>query len=142
MLIEQFRIGPYERNDPCPWLLEPVAGRIDGGETGETTAVREAVEEAGLKLDRVERIAGYYPSPGCSSEFLESFVGIADLPDGIEGLGGVADEQEDIRSHVLPFEAALRLVETGEANNGPLILSLLWLQRERSRLRNAATASG
>jgi nudix-type nucleoside diphosphatase (YffH/AdpP family) len=142
LLVEQFRIGPYARNDPAPWLLEPVAGRIDGGETGTSTAEREAVEEAGLTLRRVERIAGYYPSPGCSSEFLEGFIGIADLPDGIEGTGGVVDEQEDIRSHVLSFDAAMRLIETGEANSGPLILSLLWLARERARLRETVAASG
>ena len=29
------------------------------------------------------------------------------------------------------------LLRSGEANNGPLVLSLLWLERERARLRAA-----
>jgi hypothetical protein len=32
----------------------------------------------------------------------------------------------------------MALVASGEANNGPLVLGLLWLERERARLRAAA----
>jgi nudix-type nucleoside diphosphatase (YffH/AdpP family) len=140
LLIEQFRMGPYERGDRHPWILEPIAGRIDGFETAASTARREAVEEAGLNLRALEPIARYYGTPGYSTELFHSFLGIADLPDGLTGLGGVADEHEDIRSHVISFDAAMQLIETGEANNGPLILSLLWLARERDRLRGDAQA--
>lgn len=142
MLIEQFRMGPYARGDRHPWMLEPVAGRVDGFETPQSTARRESEEEAGLQLHALEPIARYYASPGYSTEVFHSFLGIADLPDSAGGLGGLADEHEDIRNHVLDFEEAMRLVETGEANNGPLILSLLWLARERDRLRAAAKHEG
>lgn len=135
LLVEQFRMGPYARGDRHPWQLEPIAGRIEGGESAEANCIREADEEAGLRLTRLEPIARYYSTPGYSSEVLHAFVGIAELPDEAAGLGGAADEDEDIRSHVLGFDAAMRLIETGEAGNGPLILSLLWLARERDRLR-------
>ena len=138
LLIEQFRMGPWARGDGHPWQLEPIAGRIDGGESAESSAFREAVEEAGLRLLRLEPVARYYGTPGYSSEMFHSFIGIADLPDGVAGLGGEEAEHEDIRSHVLSFEAAMALIGTGEANNGPLILSLLWLARERDRLRAEA----
>ena len=140
LLIEQFRMGPYARGDRHPWVLEPIAGRIDGFETAQSTARREAEEEAGLHLDRLEPIARFYGTPGYSTEMFHSFLGITDLPDSTAGPGGVADEHEDIRSHVLSFDDAMRLIDTGEANNGPLILSLLWLARERGRLRAAAKA--
>ena len=140
LLVEQFRMGPFGRGDRHPWQLEPIAGRIDGGEDAETCCYREAEEETGLRLKGLERIARYYSTPGYSSEVLHAFVGFADLPDEAARLGGAEDEHEDIRSHILDFAAAMRLIETGEANNGPLIVSLLWLARERDRLRAAAGA--
>ncbi|MDU8929210.1 NUDIX domain-containing protein [Alisedimentitalea sp. MJ-SS2] len=135
MLVEQFRMGPYARGDRHPWSLEPIAGRIDGGESAEACGARETVEETGLEIQRLEPISRYYATPGYSTEMFHSFVGIADLPDDAAGLGGAIHEHEDIRSHVISFERAMALVDSGEINNAPLILSLLWLARERERLR-------
>ncbi|HEY9038945.1 MAG TPA: NUDIX domain-containing protein [Roseovarius sp.] len=138
LLVEQFRMGPYGRGDPRPWMLEPVAGRVDPGETPEQAAHRECHEEAGLTLTRLERVGSYYCTPGYSTEYFYNFVGIADLPDGLPRYGGLDTEAEDIRLHVLEFDAAMALLDTGEADNGPLILSLMWLARQRDRLRAAA----
>lgn len=138
LLVEQFRMGAYGRGDPRPWTLEPVAGRVDPGETPEHAAHRECAEEAGLTLTRLEKVAGYYPTPGYSTEYFHNFVGIADLPDDLPRHGGLDSEAEDIRLHVLDFDAAMALLVSGEADDGPLILSLLWLSRERGRLRAAA----
>ena len=82
LLIEQFRAAPYARRDPHPWCLETVAGRCDRPEPPEATARREAREEAGLELGRLERIAGYYPSPGIAAEYITAFVAEADLGRG------------------------------------------------------------
>jgi len=138
LLVEQFRMGPFGRGDPKPWMLEPVAGRVDVGETPDQTAIRECQEEAGLHPRHLEHIASHYCSPGCSTEYFHCFLGICDLPDMIQGAGGLETEHEDIRTHVLSYEAAMGLLKTGEANNGPLILSLIWLSRERDRLRASA----
>ncbi len=138
LMLEQFRIGPYRRGDPRPWILEPVAGRVDPGETPEDAARRECREEAGLTLRRLEKIASYYCTPGYSTEYFHNFVGIADLPDDLPRNGGLDTEAEDIRLHLIDFDDAMRLIGTGEADDGPLILSLLWLARERGRLRAAA----
>lgn len=135
LLIEQFRAGPHARGDRNPWSLEAIAGRIDPGESAEDCARREAVEEAGLMLGDLLPVAAYYPSPGAKTEFLYSFVGLADLPDGVAGVHGVAEEAEDIRGHVIGFDMLMALVRSGEAGNGPLILTALWLERERARLR-------
>lgn len=133
LLIEQFRVGPLARRDPHPWCLETVAGRCDAGEGPEATARREALEEAGLALGRIEKIAGYYTSPGVMSEHITAYVGEADL-EGAGGVHGLAEEDEDIRALVLPLDAALELVRTGEVNNGPLLISLLWLDGNAERL--------
>jgi len=134
LVIEQFRFGPHVRGDPKPWVLEPVAGRIDAGESPEDCAHRETLEEAGLRLQSLQEIARYYPSPGAFSEFLISYVAIADLPDGAARVAGLAQEDEDIRGHVLSFDRLMELVSSGEAGCGPLVLSAFWLSQNRARL--------
>ena len=138
LLVEQFRMGPYARGEALPWMLEPVAGRVDPGESAEDCARREAREEAGLNVTELHRIAGCYPTPGCSSEFYHCFVGLCALPERGQDGGGLVEEAEDIRTHVLPFDSAMELVSSGEARNAPLILTLLWLASKRSELRGAA----
>jgi nudix-type nucleoside diphosphatase (YffH/AdpP family) len=138
LLVEQFRFGPHARGDRRPWLLEPIAGRVDAGEEPEPAIRREAREEAGLELGRLEWIGHYYPSPGAVTEYVFTYAGLADLPDSAAGVGGAEAEHEDIRAHVLPFEALMRLVETGEARSGPLLISALWLAGNRARLRGLA----
>lgn len=138
LLVEQFRMGPFGRGDPRPWVLEPVAGRVDAGETPEEAARRECAEEADLVLGGLEHMTSHYCSPGCSTELFHCYLGLAELPRMETGRGGLETEHEDIRTHVLSFDRAMALVASGEANIGPLVLMLLWLQRERARLRAAA----
>ena len=128
LLVRQWRHGPFCRGDLNPWTLEPVAGRIDPGETPEVTARRELLEETGLtSTGKLHNVAHYYPSPGAYSEFLFNFVIEADLSEMDQRVAGLAGEDEDIMSHVLPLSNALELIETGEVNTGPLIISLQWL---------------
>jgi ADP-ribose pyrophosphatase len=135
LLIEQFRMGPHGRGDPLPWQLEAIAGRIDPDESPEKAARREAVEEAGLHLGALEKVAEYYPTPGAVTEYLYSYVALCDLPDGVAGIFGAEAEAEDIRGHLLTFDQLLQTLEAGEIGNAPLLLTVLWLQRERGRLR-------
>ncbi len=136
LVIEQFRAGPYARGDAQLWQIEAIAGRVDPFETPEDAARREAVEEAGLTLTDLHFVARYYPSPGAVSEYIHSYVALTDLPDGSAGVFGLAEEAEDIRGHLLDFQAFMALVASGEIDNAPLVLTALWLQRERMRLRH------
>lgn len=138
LLVEQFRAGPYGRGDALPFCLEPVAGRVDAGEAPETAARRECAEEAGLALRDLRHVSSHYPSPGCSTEYFHCYVGLCDLPEPGQGRGGLETENEDIRTHVIPFDAAQGLLETGEANVGPLVLLLTWLAHHRASLRQGA----
>jgi len=71
------------------------------------------------------------------SEYMTSFVALTELPDGIEGVGGVEGEAEDIRSMVVSFQALQDALASGEAENGPLVMSALWLGLHRDRLRGS-----
>ena len=141
MVIEQFRAGPYARGDANPWLIEAIAGRIDGGETPEAAARREAQEEAGLELRDLLVGPSYYPSPAAKAEYIYSFIGLADLPDSAAGIGGLDVEAEDIRSHVIAFEQLLALMTSGEVDNAPLMILVQWLEKIRPDLRAAAGCS-
>ncbi|MCF6443420.1 NUDIX domain-containing protein [Nereida sp. MMG025] len=135
MLVEQFRIGPFLRGSDAPWSIEPIAGRVDAFETPQQAALREAHEEAGLSITRLEPVAEAYPSPGCSTEFFYCYVGLCDLPDGITGIGGEASEAEDIRSLLMPAEELIAHADAMRLTNVPLMTCALWLARHRARLQ-------
>ncbi|EBA17674.1 tellurite resistance protein [Roseobacter sp. SK209-2-6] len=134
LLVEQFRAATFIAGEKRPWIWEPVAGLIDPGETPETTARREAMEEAGVKVTDLEMVSNAYPSSGASGEFLHIFVGLADLSD-IQGGGGLASEGEDLRSKIISFEALMQGIDDHSYQDLPLITSALWLARHRDRLR-------
>lgn len=138
LLIEQFRMGPFARGDAQCWSLEAIAGRIEPGEPTQETARREAIEEAGLEIGEMRRIANYYASPGAKSEYIYSYLACCDLPDDAGGLGGLLAEGEDIRAHVVTFDHAMALMQSGEIENAPLIVSLQWLALHREELRASA----
>ena len=138
LLVEQFRTGPFARGDANPWSLEAVAGRVDAGETPEDAARREAEEEAGVTLGRLIAAPAHYPSPGAKSEYLYCFIGLCDLPETGPGLGGLAAEHEDIRSHRIGFTQMMALIDSGEIETGPLVVIALWLARLREDLRKTA----
>lgn len=138
LLVEQFRMGPLQRHDPNPWCLEPVAGMIDPRETPRQAALREAHEEAGLTLDRLEEMFRIYASPGASTDYFYCYLAACDLADETSYRGGLASEAEDLRLHVVSFDAAMKLLDSGEINAAPLVAMLLWLARNRDRLRAAA----
>ncbi|MFW2541613.1 gamma-glutamylcyclotransferase [Primorskyibacter sp. 2E107] len=138
MLIEQLRYGPIQRGDPAPWVLEPIAGLVDAGEPPLETARREAVEEAGLRIEQMLPMMKGYASPGYSTEFFHMFLGLTDLSErAAQGQGGLDHENEDIRNHVIGFDQAMALTETGEINAVPLAMMLFWLAAKREGLRKA-----
>ncbi|ADO42764.1 NUDIX domain-containing protein [Ketogulonicigenium vulgare] len=135
LLVEQIRPGLIRRGDPQPWILEPVAGLVDAGESAEATALRELHEEAGLDNVTLLPTGGYYPSPGGSSEYFHGFIALTDLPDSHPAFGGLLEEAEDLRLHIIPFDQAMAAMDSGEINAGPLQLLLLQLARKRDALR-------
>ncbi|AIQ99765.1 ADP-ribose diphosphatase [Pluralibacter gergoviae] len=137
VLVEQIRIAAYDTSR-TPWLLEMVAGMIEEGESPEDVARREAVEEAGLDVGRVTEVLSYLASPGGTSERLTILVGEVDATTA-KGIHGLADENEDIRVHVVSREQAYQWVEEGKIDNAASIIALQWLQLHYQTLRNEWT---
>jgi len=64
LLVKQFR-KPVEKE-----LLEIPAGGIDPGETPEDCVRREMREETGFLPQKVQKLGGFYSSPGFCTEYL------------------------------------------------------------------------
>ena len=135
LLVEQFRAPVYLAGDPAPWVWEPVAGLVDPGETPAETARREAVEEAGLEVRRLEKAGEAYSSTGSSGEYLHLFVGVADLTRTTES-GGLEEEGEDIRSAIIGFDDLMAGLDGHRYRDMPLLVTAHWLARHRDRLRS------
>ncbi|HAS1184317.1 TPA: ADP-ribose diphosphatase [Enterobacter cloacae] len=134
VLVEQIRIAAYDVSE-SPWLLEMVAGMIEEGESVENVARREALEEAGLIVGRTKPVLSYLASPGGTSERLSIMVGEVDATTA-DGIHGLADENEDIRVHVVSREQAYQWVEEGKIDNAASVIALQWLQLHYQTLRN------
>lgn len=134
VLVEQIRIAAYDTSE-SPWLLEMVAGMIEEGESVEDVARREALEEAGLVVGRTKPVLSYLASPGGTSERLSIMVGEVDATTA-ECIHGLADENEDIRVHVVSREQAYQWVEEGKIDNAASVIALQWLQLHYQTLRN------
>ncbi|MDF7667161.1 ADP-ribose diphosphatase [Orbaceae bacterium ESL0727] len=127
VLIEQIRIAAIETQE-SPWLLELIAGMIDHeNESIEDVARREAMEEAGITINRCKPIISYLASPGGLTEKLHILVGEVDASTA-NGIHGLAEENEDIKVHVVSREQAYEWVTNGLINNAASIIALQWLQ--------------
>ncbi|TKB47199.1 NUDIX domain-containing protein [Thalassotalea mangrovi] len=138
LLVEQFRAGAV-RNGEDPWLLEPIAGMIEPGESPKDVAVREADEEAGLSIseDKLIFIMEYFSSPGGTSEKLFLYLGLCNLPATFDGqLHGLDDENEDICTHLVSRERALEWLAQGRITNASTIIALQWLALNYQKLSN------
>lgn len=125
VLIEQFRPGPYAAGDE-PWLIEVVAGVIEGGEDAQAMARREAREEADCEIKDLLPVMRFYTSPGASTESVTLFCGRVDCT-AAGGIHGLEEEGEDIRVIVLSVTDALALLREGKIVNAKTIIAVQWL---------------
>ena len=134
ILIEQFRTGAM-RDDASPWMLELIAGVVEPGESDSDVAHREALEEAGCTLDKIELIATFYPSAGACTEQIRCFVArVYSAPEA--GVFGLDEEHEDIKVHRVSCEQAFAMLRENKINNGHTLIALQWLALNQQALRS------
>lgn len=125
VLIEQFRPGPYAAGDH-PWLIEIVAGIIEGDESAEDMAVREAKEESNCDVSDLFPVMRFFTSPGASTECVTLFCGRVDSSKA-GGVHGLDEEGEDIRVMVTPIREVASMLKDGRIVNAKTIIALQWL---------------
>lgn len=137
LLVEQIRAGAVasiqnksmhsgqEAEFQQAWLLEPVAGGIDDGESPENAVHREAMEEAGVSINNLEFIVEYYPSPAGCDERILLYAAEYDANTDIQ-YAGLDHEHEDIKVVRLSFDEAKRKLRRHEFNVSTTIMTLQW----------------
>ena len=118
LLVRQFR-HPAARV-----LLEIPAGGIEPGEEPSDSAVRELEEETGYRAQKLERLGGFYSSPGFCTEYLHLFLA-TELEAGRRG----AKEEEIIEVVPIPLREIPNLIASGEICDAKSIAGLLRVLR-------------
>ena len=137
LLIEQFR--PCAVKHESPWLLELVAGMVEPGEKDEDVARREALEEAGVEIKRLEYMFKFVPSPGGLVEYLRMYAVEFDASQvDLSQSFGLEEEGEDIRLHLMLAENAIDLLDS-DIDNASTIMGLQWLALNKDVLRQKWT---
>ncbi|ODB94749.1 ADP-ribose pyrophosphatase [Candidatus Thiodiazotropha endoloripes] len=133
VLVEQFRIGVAGYQNP-PWMLETIGGLQDGGESDESVARRESLEEANCEIGRLKQICEFVVSPGISVDRIKLYCGEVDATNAA-GVHGLDHEGEDIRVVVMDAGDAIGELYQGRANSTSIIIALQWLAMHRESLR-------
>lgn len=124
MLVRQFRWPAFENGYP-DMLIEAIAGKLDGDDP-ERCVMKEAEEEAGVRIENPRRVFYCFMSPGAVKERLSLFV--ADYDSRAPRLkgGGHEHEGEDIAIVELTLQDAVAMVEKGEIADAKTIMLLQW----------------
>ncbi len=114
LLVSQFR-KPVERE-----LLEIPAGGIETGEDPVTTVRRELAEETGYLPQKVERLGGFYSTPGYCTEYLHLYLATDLTPSQLQ-----AEDTENIRLIRAPLGQISSLITSGSICDAKSIAGLL-----------------
>jgi nudix-type nucleoside diphosphatase (YffH/AdpP family) len=122
LLVEQLRL-PSLLQGFSETLVEACAGLLDG-EDAEACAWREAEEELGYRLGKLELVFNAFMSPGSVSERVAGFLARYSPGDRISAGGGHAQEGEDIKVLEISYEDAFGRLERGEIFDGKTLILL------------------
>lgn len=106
-------------------LLEFPAGKIDPGETIETTAKRELLEETGYIADDWRHVGVMHPCVGYSDERIEIFFARGLLRHGEQNL----DHGELLDVLLLTLDEAVSAVRNGEITDSKTVTALFWAEK-------------
>lgn len=116
-----------------PELAEAPAGMIQD-EDAEDCVRREALEEVGVRLDRLEPVGSPFASPGVSTERIDLFLAAYAHGDRRGDGGGVDDEQEHITVMEVPLDQLWAWVEQRKLEDLKTLALVLALRVRRPEL--------
>ena len=127
LLTRQFRLPTYLNGNETGFLIETCAGLLDDRNPEECIR-KEAEEETGYHLHKVEKVFESYMSPGSVTEILYFFIAEYDEKMKMSQGGGVLEEQEEIEVMELPFDEAFDMIRRGTIRDGKTIMLLQHLK--------------
>lgn len=128
ILTKQFRMPAYHNDEGDGMSIEACAGAIDKDESAIATVIRETEEEVGYRIHNAVPIMEAYSSPGALTEKMYFFIGAYSDEMKIHSGGGLGSENEEIEVLELPFNSALRMIESGEIKDAKTIILLQYMQ--------------
>jgi len=114
LLVKQFRKAVEKE------LLEIPAGGIEPGEDPMTAVRREMQEETGYLPQRVERLGGFYSTPGYCTEYLHLFLATDLTPSQL-----FAEDTDSIKLVRVPISQIPDLIASGSICDAKSIAGLL-----------------
>ena len=120
LLVNQFR-KPVEKE-----LLEIPAGGIEPGEDAVATVRRELREETGYLPRKVERLGGFYSTPGYCTEYLHLYLASDLVPSSLN-----AEDTESIELVRVPISQISGLITSGSICDAKSIAGLLIFLKNR-----------
>lgn len=123
ILTRQFRLPTYLNGNASGMMIEVCAGLLDQ-DNPEACVIREAEEETGYRIAKVDKVMQTYMSPGAVTEILHLFVGEYNEQMKINEGGGLEEEQEHIEVLEMSFDDAFAMIESGEIVDAKSILLL------------------
>lgn len=128
VLANQFRMPTYVNGNASGMLLETCAGLLDD-DSPEECIRREAMEETGYQIGRVEKVFEAYMSPGGVTELVHFFCAEYQDDRRLNRGGGVEDEVIEVLE--IPFDDALAMIADGRIKDGKTIMLLQYAQIQR-----------
>lgn len=125
LLIKQFRMPTYVNGNATGMLLETCAGLLDN-DSPEDCIRKEAIEETGFAVGKVDKLFEAYMSPGSVTEIVHFFAAEYDESQRRNAGGGVEDEDIDVLE--VPFTEALLMIKDGRIKDGKTIMLLQYAQ--------------
>jgi nudix-type nucleoside diphosphatase (YffH/AdpP family) len=116
-----------------PELLEAPAGMVEN-EDPEETAIREAMEECGVALSRLEPVGSPFSTPGVSSERIDLYLAAYAEADRTAEGGGVDGENEHIAVEEVPLALLWEWVEQRRIEDLKTLALILALRVRRPEL--------
>lgn len=102
-------------------MWELPAGRIDEGESVLEAAKRELLEETGYRAKSWKKAMHFYVSPGFLNETMTIY-----LAKGLQRGEAMPEEDEVIRTRMVPLSSALEMVMKGRIDDAKTISGVLW----------------
>jgi GDP-mannose pyrophosphatase NudK len=121
LLVKQFRLGAFLA-DGALELIEVCAGMLDD-DAPDVCARREAFEETGVRVARLDFAFESFMSPGGMTEKITCFTASYTAADRL-GAGGGVDDDERIELVEMPFAEALAAIDLGVIRDAKTIALL------------------
>ena len=113
-MVQQFRIAAG-----CE-MLEIPAGKLEAGEDPLECAVRELTEETGMRAEKIECLASFYPTPGYCSEKLHIY-----MATGLKPGNPHRDPGEFLSVRKYKLSQLIEMIWQGKIIDGKTIAGLL-----------------